>query len=212
MENAMINLPTDLLETEQFKAMPALEKDSYLDRMLKKILELNPNGITAPTIARSLGINATTIWRHLEKLTSTKYENNKIRKISSKTEDIVYRNECFKIIGILFSVYRELGGSLLEKHYQKSIAEAFRKEQIDFEEQVPVKLYFGEKLIGLFYIDFLIKLNGVKIILEIKKHENFGPKNIDQVKSYLKALSLKLGILANFTHSGVKFKRIVNLY
>ena len=38
MENAMINLPTDLLETEQFKAMPALEKDSYLDRMLKKIL------------------------------------------------------------------------------------------------------------------------------------------------------------------------------
>jgi len=68
----MINLPTDLLETEQFKAMPALEKDSYLDRMLKKILELNPNGITAPTIARSLGINATTIWRHLEKLTSTR--------------------------------------------------------------------------------------------------------------------------------------------
>ena len=68
----MINLPRDILETEQFKVMPALEKDSYLDRVLRKILELNPNGITAPVIARALGINATTIWRHLEKLTSTR--------------------------------------------------------------------------------------------------------------------------------------------
>lgn len=69
-----------------------------------------------------------------------------------------------------------------------------------------------EKIIGLFYIDFIVKIGKAEIVLEIKKHENFGPKNIDQVNSYLKTLNLKLGILANFTHSGVKFKRIVNLY
>jgi GxxExxY protein len=132
--------------------------------------------------------------------------------LKTKKKDLIYRDECFKVTGILFSVYKQLGGTLLEKHYQKALTEAFKKELIEFEEQVPVKLSFEGKSIGMFYIDFLIKVGGATMILEIKKHENFGPKNIDQVKNYLKALNLKLGILANFTHSGVKFKRIVNLY
>ena len=65
--------------------------------------------------------------------------------------------------------------------------------------------------IGIFFPDFLIEINDVKIILDIKKNENFGPKNIRQVNDYLKATGLKLGILANFTKSGVKFKRLINL-
>ena len=68
----MINIPKDLLEPEQFKSMPAIEKESYTNKVLKKALELNPNGLTAPDVSKSIGINATTIWRHLEKLTSTR--------------------------------------------------------------------------------------------------------------------------------------------
>lgn len=134
-----------------------------------------------------------------------------MEQLEQKT-DIIYRNECYKIMGVLFSVYRQYGGVLLEKHYQKACASGFEKEGFKFKQQVPVKLYFEGTLIGIFYIDFLIEIGEAIIILEIKKHENFGPKNIDQVKSYLKAMNLKLGILANFTHSGVKYKRIVNLY
>jgi len=150
----------------------------------------------------------------LAKLTSTKHENDEIRNNSYpvKNEDLLYRDECFKIMGILFKVYKTQGGSFLEKHYQKFIAELFKEENIEFREQVPVKLKFNDKSLGIFYIDFIVTIGNAKIILEIKKHENFGPKNIDQVRSYLKAANLKLGILANFTHSGVKFKRIVNLY
>ena len=131
--------------------------------------------------------------------------------MNTHREDLIYRDECFKIVGVLFSVYKELGGSLLEKYYQKALALAFKKTGIKFTEQFPVKLYFEKELIGKFFIDFLIEIRDAKIVLEIKKHENFGLKNIDQVKSYLKALNLQLGILANFTHSGVKFKRIVHL-
>lgn len=127
-------------------------------------------------------------------------------------EDLVYRDECYKIMGVLFSIYKKFGGTLLEKYYQKACAAGFEKAKITFKEQVPVKLSFEGKLIGIFFIDFLIEIGEAKIILEIKKHENFGPKNIDQVKNYLKAMDLKLGILANFTHSGVKFMRIVNLF
>lgn len=68
----MITLPQDMLETEQFEVMPAAEKDSYLDKMLKRVVDLNPNGVTVPMIAKTLRMNAATIWRHLEKLTATR--------------------------------------------------------------------------------------------------------------------------------------------
>jgi len=51
-----------------------------------------------------------------------------------------------------------------------------------------------------------------KVAVEIKKHNNFGKKNIDQLYSYLKTHNLKVGLLINFTKSGVKIKRVVNLH
>jgi hypothetical protein len=93
-------------------------------------------------------------------------------------EDLVYKDEYYKIVGILIKVFKDLGGELLEKHYQA---------------------------------DFLIRMGEAKIILEIKKHENFGIKNIKQLSDYIKLEHIKLGILANFTKTGVVCKRIVNL-
>jgi biotin operon repressor len=113
MDSEMIILPKDLLETEQFKVMPALEKDSYLDKTLKKILDLNSNGITAPVIARALGVNASTIWRHLEKLTSTRegykisygkttvyYPNGKMIH-HFKKEDLILRDKAYSFFYVV---------------------------------------------------------------------------------------------------------------
>ena len=33
-------------------------------------------------------------------------------------EDLVYKEECYKIVGILYQVFKELDSELLEKHYQ----------------------------------------------------------------------------------------------
>ncbi len=126
-------------------------------------------------------------------------------------EDLVYKDECYKVVGILYKVFKELGGDLLEKHYQKAVAIALRSAGISFREQFPVKLQYEGKFIGIYYVDFLVEIDGAKIVLEIKKHENYGLKNIQQVSGYLKSLNLKLGILANFTKTGVKYKRIINL-
>ncbi len=126
-------------------------------------------------------------------------------------KDLIYKDECYKIIGILYQVFKELGGELLERHYQKAVSLALKFAGINFIEQYPIKLYYLGKYIGIYYIDFLIDINDAKIILEIKKNENFGLKNIKQVNDYIKTAKIKLGILANFTKTGVKYKRIINL-
>jgi GxxExxY protein len=67
---------------------------------------------------------------------------------------------------------------------------------------------FKEKDLGVYYFDFLVF---DKIVVEIKKRNYFSIKDINQLRAYLKAVRLKLGLLIHFTNTGVKYRRIVNL-
>ena len=66
-----INLPKESLQKEAFKTLPAKEKEEYLKNLLKKILELNPEGITISQITEATGLTYSTIWHHLEVLSCT---------------------------------------------------------------------------------------------------------------------------------------------
>jgi len=72
-----------------------------------------------------------------------------------------------------------------------------------------VPLKFNDKIVGKYYLDFLIE---DKIVLELKRGNIVAVNNIDQVKGYLTALNLKLAIIASFTFNGVKINRILNEY
>jgi len=125
-----------------------------------------------------------------------------------KRKDLVYPDLSYKIMGILFEVWTKLEFGYKEKFYQKAIAEEFKNINLQFREQLPAKISYKGKVVGIYYFDFLIE---DKIILEIKVRNYFSKRDIEQLYSYLKAKNLKLGIIAHFTRAGVKFKRIVNL-
>ncbi|MFA5797893.1 MAG: GxxExxY protein [Candidatus Woesearchaeota archaeon] len=127
-------------------------------------------------------------------------------KVTNK--ELIYPDLCYKIVGILFDVWKEVGWGHKEHFYQKATEVEFKNKDINFESQVLSKVYFKEKPIGAYYFDFLIDN---KIVLEFKVRNYFSKKDIEQVYSYLKSRDLKLGIIAHFTKDGVKFKRIVNL-
>lgn len=122
--------------------------------------------------------------------------------------DLVYPELSYQIGGIAFNVHNTLGYGLKEKHYQRALAEAFRLASLEFKEQVPVILKYGNKIIGRYYLDFLVE---GKIVLELKQGQYFAQTNIKQTVDYLKALNLSLALLVNFTDHGVRIKRIVNL-
>lgn len=122
---------------------------------------------------------------------------------------MVHPDLSFRIMGVLFEVNKELGPGHKEKYYENAIAEGLKDAGISFQRQVYVPLYFNGKVVGKYFLDFLI--DG-KIVLEIKRGDMYSSKkHIDQVFSYLKSNNLQLGILAQFTTEGVKYKRIVNL-
>jgi len=108
----------------------------------------------------------------------------------------------------LFEVFKQLGNKHHEKYYQRAVAIELKKSNLSFTEQARIPLMYKDKAIGSYRLDFLVEN---KVALEIKKDNNFSYKNIEQVIAYLKALDLKLGILANFTAKGLQYKRILNI-
>ncbi|PIZ00711.1 GxxExxY protein [bacterium (Candidatus Howlettbacteria) CG_4_10_14_0_8_um_filter_40_9] len=123
--------------------------------------------------------------------------------------DLVYPKFSYEIVGILFSVHNQLGGGLQEKIYYMALKKVFDQARIKYKEQFRVDLNYGSSKITHYFLDFLID---DKIVLEIKTGDRFRKENIEQVYAYLKSTGLQLGILANFTKSSLKYKRILNLY
>ncbi|MFH1427145.1 MAG: GxxExxY protein [Patescibacteria group bacterium] len=125
--------------------------------------------------------------------------------VSSK---VIYPELSFEIMRILFEVNNDIGYGYKEKHYQKILEIAFKNAGLNYKPQCPYSIRYQGQIVGRYYMDFVIES---KIILEIKVGNYFSKNNINQVYGYLVATRLKLGILANFTRDGIKFKRIVNI-
>ena len=83
---AQINLPKELLQKEAFKTLPAKEKAEYLGNLLRKVLEINPDGLTISQIKEAAGLTYSTIWHHLEVLSCTA----QIYKVSRGNLDVFY--------------------------------------------------------------------------------------------------------------------------
>ncbi len=122
--------------------------------------------------------------------------------------EVVYPELSYKIVGVLLDVYNELGYGYQEKFYERATAKILTSKSINYVRQKSYKVTINNEFIGIYYLDFLIEN---KIVLELKKGDYFPKQNIDQVNTYLHATGMKLGMLANFTSHGVKFKRLVNI-
>ncbi len=130
-------------------------------------------------------------------------------KNNSKNVEVAYPELSYKINGVVFNVFKEIGSGHLEKYYQKAVAIELKKQGINFVEQRYVPVVYQGKSIGKYYLDFLVE---DKIVLELKKGIFIPANLIQQTKKYLMALNLKLAIIACFTNKGVIIKRILNLY
>lgn len=122
--------------------------------------------------------------------------------------NLIYPALSYKISGLLFDVFKELGYGHLEKTYQNAVAVVFKEQNLRFKEQVFEEVEFHGEKIGKFFFDFLIE---DKVVLELKQGNYFSKQNIEQIYNYLRVKNLKLGLLANFTRNGVKVKRILNI-
>jgi len=120
--------------------------------------------------------------------------------------ELVHPELSYKLIGVLYKVYNELGGGYQERIYQAAVRKELIKNKLLFIEQACIDLTYDKDKLCQYRLDFIIEH---KIVLELKVTPRFTPRDIMQVLGYLKRTGLELGILASLNRNGIHFKRIL---
>lgn len=111
-----------------------------------------------------------------------------------------------KIIGYCFKIHNELGPGFLEKIYHNALIVLLKEENISFDTEKEFDVFFSKKKVGKFRCDLLIES---KLIVELKSVEGYMPKIFtSKLLSYLKAASIKTGLLINFGNNSCDVKRL----
>lgn len=122
-------------------------------------------------------------------------------------KDLICPDLSYKLVGLAFKVYNNLGYGYQEKYYQRAFAHELEKESIVYKKELVVKVKYDGTDIGRYTLDFIVE---DKIIVELKVASEFRYKYIRQVLEYLNETNKKLAILIYFTKEGVRYRRIVN--
>lgn len=103
-----------------------------------------------------------------------------------------------RVIGVAIEIHRTLGPGYIESIYENALRKEFDLQGIQFVNQYPIEVFYKGSMVGEGRLDFLIDK---KLILEIKSVSSLAPVHFTQLKSYLKAMRLDLGLLINFNES-----------
>ncbi len=113
-------------------------------------------------------------------------------------DDLIYRDECYAIMGACFDVYTGKGCGFLEPVYHECLHIELQLRDITVISKPKLTLeYKGRPLNQVYEPDFVCH---DKIIVEIKAVNILGKEHRAQIINYLSASRFKLGILVNFGH------------
>ncbi len=122
-------------------------------------------------------------------------------RLDERTEKLTER-----IIGSAFEVLNELGHGFPEAIYQKALAHELAQSGISAEQQVPFKVRYKGVLVGNYYADIVVDR---RVIIELKTVEKLVPAHVGQVLNYLRASTLHVGLLLNFSKPKLEYRRVL---
>jgi GxxExxY protein len=121
---------------------------------------------------------------------------------------LLYEEESEKIIGAMMEVHKTLGNGFLEAVYQEALELEFILQKIPYEREKSLPIYYKGHLLKKNYnVDFVCY---GKILVELKAVSVLIGEHESQLLNYLTASKYKLGFLANFGETRLRFKRFIH--
>ena len=108
---------------------------------------------------------------------------------------IVERDLSNVIVGCFFDVYNELGYGFVESIYARALAITMQDRRLRVDREYPIAVSFRGQQIGFHRIDMLVEQ---RVIVELKSTERLAESARRQLRSYVTAAGLDLGILFHF--------------
>jgi GxxExxY protein len=122
--------------------------------------------------------------------------------------ELILKEEAYKVIGACFEVYKEKGCGFLEAVFQEALQLELSIQKIPFEAQKIIPLtYKGIPMVQAYKADLICFGT---VLVEIKAVSELADEHRAQVLNYLHATGLRLGLLVNFGHyPKLQWERIV---
>lgn len=99
------------------------------------------------------------------------------------------------VIGCALAVHKELGPGFIERVYREAMRLELEARKLPFEAERPIVVLYRGCPIGGQRVDLVV---GGAVVVELKAVGAIEPVHVAQVLSYLKTLSLRVGLVINF--------------
>lgn len=108
-------------------------------------------------------------------------------------------------IECIIEVHRALGPGFLESIYQNTLEIELQRRDLKIEKEKELTIRYRDEIVGRHRLDLVVEDS---IIIELKTVDDLSKAHYAQVRSYLAASNMTLGILVNFSAFKADFRRI----
>mgnify|MGYP003620529103 CR=1 FL=1 len=119
---------------------------------------------------------------------------------------LVGEDQTREIIGCAMEVMNVLGNGFLEKVYENALCVEMRLRKIAFQQQPRYEVRYKNETIGEYVPDLIV---ADAVVVDAKTIDGITDHEIGQILNYLKMSGLRVGLILNFKHSKLQWKRIV---
>ncbi len=119
---------------------------------------------------------------------------------------LLYGEEVRNIVNCGFEVSNILGPGLSEKPYERALCCEFSLRKIPYSQQQKFQLFYKNNSVGDYIPDLTVF---DKIIVEIKSIDKITQIEVAQILNYLRITGYKVGLILNFKHRKLEWKKFV---
>jgi GxxExxY protein len=119
----------------------------------------------------------------------------------------LHREITGKVIGCAMKVHTTLGNGFQEVIYQRALALEMKVQDIIFQREFDMPIFYRGEVIGHRRVDFLVE---DCVSVEIKAIKELSATELAQTKNYLEAYNIEVGLLLNFGSTSLQYKRVLN--
>jgi GxxExxY protein len=109
------------------------------------------------------------------------------------------------ILNSCFEVMNEVGPGFFEKVYKNALLLAMKHKGLKVEVERPYEVMFRGNVIGRYFADLVVEKT---VIVELKCCETLLREHQAQLFNYLKVSRIPVGLLVNFRHKKLEWKRL----
>ncbi len=111
-----------------------------------------------------------------------------------------------KIIGAAITVHKKLGPGFIESIYENAFVIELQKLGLKVLQQVEIPVKYDGEIVGVHRLDIFIEDT---IVVELKAIKNLEDIHFAIVRSYLRAVNQKHGLLLNFAKPTLEIRRVI---